>query len=83
MKSTIILNLMWASIIDPTTFSYINMFVVYDFNATPMGPPGTKVVTHKNNLDQDPHGHLNAPSSDTLNHHCTTTGVTTSSSQKR
>ena len=72
---------MWESIIYPTTLAYINMFGDYEFNATPMGPPGTKVVTHKKNPDQDPHGHLNAPLAGMLNRHCIITGVTTSSSK--
>ena len=57
------------------------MFGDYEFNATPMGPQGIKVVTHKNNPDQYPHGHLKAPLSGMLTRHCIITGFTTSSSK--
>ena len=72
---------MWDSRIYPTTLAYINMFGDYEFNATPMGPPGTKVVTHKKNPDQDPHGHMNAPLYGMTTRHCISTGVTTSLSK--
>ena len=72
---------MWDSRIYPTTLAYINMFGDYEFNATPMGPPGTKVVTHQNNPNQDPYGYLNAPLAGTLTRNCIIADVATSSSK--
>jgi hypothetical protein len=41
------LNLLWASWINPRLSAYIQLNGTFDYNATPMAPPGTQVLLHE------------------------------------
>ena len=45
-QGNITLNLLQASCIDPQLSAYTGLFGQFDFNRTPLAPPGTKVVFH-------------------------------------
>ena len=43
----ITLNLLRASRINPKVLAYNSIFGIYNFNKTPLAPPGTQVVVHE------------------------------------
>ena len=47
-QATITLNLLCSSRIHPSLSAHASLFGNFDFNRTPMAPPGTKVVAHEN-----------------------------------
>ena len=46
-QAEITLNLLQTSRVNPALSSYAYVFGNYDFNKTPLAPPGTKVLIHK------------------------------------
>ena len=46
-QALITLNLMRTSRTDPTKSAYAQIYGEFDFNATPLGPPGCKIMTHE------------------------------------
>jgi hypothetical protein len=55
------LNLLWAAHSYPTVSAYEAINGPFDFNKTPLAPPGIKVVIHEKPSQQktwDPHGVL-------------------------
>ena len=58
-QATISLNLLRQSITLPLISAYTHIFGEFDFNRTPLAPPGTRVVMHNIPNDHvlwDPHG---------------------------
>ena len=58
-QATLTLNMLQASRRHPQIFAYTVQEGVFDFNNTPLAPPGTKVVLHEKPYQQlswDPHG---------------------------
>jgi hypothetical protein len=58
-KATITLNLMRHSRLNPKVSDYAQLYGHYDFNRTPMAPPGTRIIAHekpKQRAIWDPHG---------------------------
>jgi hypothetical protein len=47
-QTTITLNLLRSSRIHPSLSAHASLFGNFDFNRTPMAPPGTKIVAHEN-----------------------------------
>ena len=47
-QSIVTLNLLHPSRINPTLSSHAQLHGLFDFNATPFAPPGTKVIVHQN-----------------------------------
>ena len=47
-QATLTLNLLRSSRIHPSLSAYASLFGNFDFNRTPMAPPGTKIVAHDN-----------------------------------
>ena len=57
-QAVITLNLLQNSRINPKISAYVALFGNFNFNATPMAPPGTKVLIHEKpgqRLSWDPH----------------------------
>ena len=46
-QANITLNLLRSSRINPRLSAYAFIFGIFNFNATPLAPPGTKVIIHK------------------------------------
>ena len=46
-QSNLTLNLLRASRANPNLSSWAYLFGAFDFNATPLAPPGTKIIAHK------------------------------------
>ena len=46
-QSNITLNLLRSSRANPKLFAWAYLFGEFNFNATPLAPPGTKIVAHK------------------------------------
>lgn len=46
-QATITLNLLHKSRINPKLSAYAQIYGAFDFNATPMAPPGTRVLIHE------------------------------------
>ena len=47
LQANITLNLLRSSRINPNLLEYTYIFGIFNFNKTPLAPPGTKVVIHK------------------------------------
>ena len=47
-QAIVILNLLRPSRINPTLSAHAQLHGLFDFNATPFAPPGTKVIVHQN-----------------------------------
>jgi len=55
-QATLTLNLLRSSRIHPSMSAHASLFGNFDFNRTPMAPPGTKVVVHLNSETRPPFG---------------------------
>ena len=58
-QALLTLNLLRASRIQPHLSAYAHLYGQFDFNATPLAPPGTRVVVHNkpdNRASWDPNG---------------------------
>jgi hypothetical protein len=58
-QATIMLNILRQSIINPRMSAYAQLNGHFDFNRTPLDPPGTRIVAHENSDQRaswDPHG---------------------------
>jgi len=58
-QTVITLNLLRTSTINPRLSAYSQLHGSFDFNATPLGPPGTKVIVHEKPTQREtwaPHG---------------------------
>jgi hypothetical protein len=58
-QATITLNLLWKSIINPRVLVYAQLDGNFDFNRTPLAPPGTRIIAHEKpdqRASWDPHG---------------------------
>ena len=47
-QAIVTLNLLRTSIINPTLSAHAQLHGLFDFNATPIAPPGTKLIVHQN-----------------------------------
>ena len=47
-QAEIMLNILRTSRVNPKLSAQANLFGNFDFNKTPLAPPGTKVLIHKN-----------------------------------
>ena len=47
VQSELTLNLLHTSRVNPKLSAYAYLFGNFDFNKTPLAPPGTKVLIHK------------------------------------
>ena len=59
LQALITLNLLCASRINPRLSVYAQLHGAFDFNKTPIAPPGTLVISHKNPDNRgswEPHG---------------------------
>eukprot|EP00957_Ditylum_brightwellii_P025154 1903466-Ditylum_brightwellii.AAC.1 len=52
-QANITLNLLCNSRVNPKLSTYAYVFGNFDFNATPLTPPGTKVIVHKKSTHHD------------------------------
>jgi hypothetical protein len=58
-QTTITLNLLWKSRINPRISAYAQLNGNFDFNRTPMAPPSTRIIAHEKpdqRVSWDPHG---------------------------
>jgi hypothetical protein len=58
-QATITLNLLWKSRINPRMSAYAQLNGHFDFNRTPLAPPGTRIIAHEKpdqRVSWDPHG---------------------------
>jgi hypothetical protein len=65
LQANITLNLLRQSHINPQLSAYAHIYGAFDFNRTPMAPPGTLVLVHENQL-YDNHGTLKRSMDGTL-----------------
>jgi hypothetical protein len=59
LQAELTINLLWASCVDPTISAFEAINGPFDYNATPLAPPGCKIVVHEKPGQQaswDPHG---------------------------
>ena len=54
-QANLTLSLLWLSRVNPKLSAYAYIFVNFDFHRTPLVPPGTKTIIHKNATPED-HG---------------------------
>ena len=47
------LNLLRASHLNPSLSAYAQVWGTFDFNRTPLAPPGTKVMVHEKPMDRE------------------------------
>ena len=55
-QTTLTLNLLRSSRIHPSLSAHASLFGNFDFNRTPLAPPGTKVVAHTSSESRAPFG---------------------------
>ena len=55
-QATLTLNLLRSSRIHPSLSAYASLFGNFDFNRTPLAPPGTKIVAHTSSEARTPFG---------------------------
>jgi hypothetical protein len=58
-QAIITLNLLWKSRINPRMSAYAQLNEHFDFNSTPLAPPGTRIIAHATpyqRASRDPHG---------------------------
>ena len=58
-QATLTLNLLWTSNINPRLSAEAQLNGAFDYNKTPLAPPGTKVIVHEKTANRktwDPHG---------------------------
>ena len=52
-QAELTLNLIQTSRTNPNLLAYAYLFGTFDFNRTPLAPPGTKVLIHKKLMTED------------------------------
>ena len=50
-KAEITINLLLTSKTNPRLSVYVQIFGTFDLNETPMAPPETKIIAHKNQIN--------------------------------
>jgi hypothetical protein len=55
-QATLTLNLLRSSRIHPSLSAHASLFGNFDFNRTPIAPPGTKIVAHTSSETRTPYG---------------------------
>jgi hypothetical protein len=55
-QATLTLNLLRSSRIHPSLSAHASLFGNFDFNRTPLAPPGTKIVAHNSSESRTPFG---------------------------
>jgi hypothetical protein len=59
-QAKLTLNLLSSSRMNPKLLAWEQLYGVFDYNATPLGPPGTRILVHDNPQNCGtwaPHGH--------------------------
>ena len=74
-QCVITLNLLQNSRVNPALSAYTYLFGTYDFDKSPMAPPGTRLIVKVINLATAHHGYIMAHRVGILVHHLTTTDV--------
>ena len=55
-QATLTLNLLRSSRIHPSLSAHASLFGNFDYNRTPLAPPGTKIVAHTSSESRTPYG---------------------------